>query len=74
MRLLILVAFCYFAYRLARSISLDRDKPDAGDGHTQQMVRCEHCGLFVPASEAVSSGGRSFCSDRHRLEAQGRRT
>jgi uncharacterized protein len=74
MRLLIFVAFCYFAYRLARSISLDRDKPKTGDGRTQQMVRCDHCGLFVPTSEAVQSAGRNFCSDRHRIEAQGRRT
>ncbi len=74
MRLLILVVFCYFAYRLARSISLDRDKPKTGDDRTQQMVRCEHCGLFVPQNEAVRANGQAFCSDGHRLAARSNRS
>jgi uncharacterized protein len=29
------------------------------------MVRCEHCGLHVPASEAVRSENKFFCSNSH---------
>jgi uncharacterized protein len=71
MRLLILVAFCYFAYRFARSVAVDRDKPGK-EKPTQQMVRCEHCGLFVPRDEAVLANGQAFCSDKHRLAARKR--
>ncbi|WP_374048252.1 MULTISPECIES: PP0621 family protein [Thiothrix] len=30
-----------------------------------RMVRCEHCGLHVPAPEAISQGGKHFCSLEH---------
>ena len=34
--------------------------------HGELMVRCEHCGVHLPASEAVSAEGRSYCSVEHR--------
>jgi len=30
------------------------------------MVRCEHCGLNVPKSEAVADRDRWYCSEDHR--------
>lgn len=30
------------------------------------MVRCEHCGLNVPKSEALADGDQWFCSEGHR--------
>ncbi|OQX11059.1 MAG: hypothetical protein BWK73_18585 [Thiothrix lacustris] len=30
-----------------------------------RMVRCEHCGLHVPEPEAISQGGKHFCSLEH---------
>ena len=31
------------------------------------MVRCEHCDLYLPASEAVSTtSGATYCSQAHR--------
>jgi uncharacterized protein len=33
-----------------------------------EMVGCAHCGLHLPANEAVTdAAGRPFCSDAHRL-------
>ncbi len=37
-------------------------------GEAEPMVQCAHCGVFVPASEAVSAGGRTFCCVAHREE------
>ena len=37
------------------------------DGET--MVRCEHCGIYIPASEAVRHGGKAYCSKEHSLKA-----
>ena len=32
----------------------------------EEMVRCDHCGLNVPESEALRDAGRWYCSDAHR--------
>jgi uncharacterized protein len=32
----------------------------------QEMVRCAHCGVHVPRSEAVFEESTPFCSDEHR--------
>ena len=33
----------------------------------ERMVACAHCGLHVPASDAIVTGiGASFCSEAHR--------
>jgi uncharacterized protein len=33
--------------------------------HPESMVRCEHCGIHMPRSEAVLSNGRIWCSQEH---------
>jgi uncharacterized protein len=34
---------------------------------TERMVRCVHCDLYLPASEAISnSSGQVFCCQEHR--------
>jgi uncharacterized protein len=29
------------------------------------MVRCEQCQLYVPEADAISQGGKHFCSLEH---------
>jgi uncharacterized protein len=31
----------------------------------EQMVRCAHCGIHLPRSEAALIGGRTWCSQEH---------
>ena len=31
-----------------------------------EMVECAHCGLHLPAADAVPEGSRLYCSDAHR--------
>ncbi len=31
----------------------------------ESMVRCEHCGIHLPRSEAVMADGRIWCSQDH---------
>ena len=45
----------------------------AGGGAAKQagatpvvMVECAHCGLHLPAADAVPEGSRLYCSDAHR--------
>ncbi len=32
----------------------------------QPMLECAHCGLHLPAGEAVLAGSQVFCSEAHR--------
>ncbi len=32
---------------------------------TEPMVRCAHCGIHLPRSEAVLLNGRTWCSQEH---------
>lgn len=43
----------------------------ARDGAPSRMVACAHCGVHLPAAEAVFAGERPFCSDAHRLAGPG---
>lgn len=46
---------------------VDRDRPppppQAGGGET--MVRCAQCGVHLPRSESITTGGQFFCSTEH---------
>ncbi|RCX29871.1 uncharacterized protein DFQ59_106103 [Thioalbus denitrificans] len=33
---------------------------------TERMLRCAHCGVFVPAAEALMRDGQPYCCARHR--------
>lgn len=47
---------------------LRNKKNQAGKG-TETMVRCAHCGVYVPASESiVAVSGAVYCSEEHRLQ------
>ncbi len=44
-----------------------RKKPKAVEA-PPEMVACAHCGMHVPASEALlDAAGRPFCEEAHRL-------
>jgi uncharacterized protein len=44
-----------------------RPAAEASGNTAEAMVRCAHCGLHVPQSEAIMlSSGTGFCSDEHR--------
>lgn len=37
----------------------------------EDMVRCAHCGVHLPRSEAIGSETTWFCSEAHRREYRG---
>jgi len=43
-----------------------RSKPRTPPGASQPMVRCAHCGVHLPKSEALLLGDQAFCSPAHR--------
>ena len=45
------------------------DKPTAKKqkiAHHGEMVRCAHCGTFLPEPDAVRADGKTYCSQAHR--------
>lgn len=50
----------------ARNGESVRGRDGVADPAGERMVACAHCGVYLPASEALEAGGRSFCSAAHR--------
>lgn len=42
------------------------DAPASRSGGPEEMSRCARCGVHLPRSEALLSGGQVFCSAEHR--------
>lgn len=40
--------------------------PTAGSSQPAGLVACSHCGVHLPASEALRQGDEVFCSEAHR--------
>lgn len=45
-------------------------RPSTRQATPQDMVRCAHCGLHLPLSEAVASTSAHYCSVEHRRLAE----
>ena len=67
--LLGLVVYVAFRWWQRQSQRVSRRPPAPPISET--MVRCDHCGINVPESEAVTAGGRRFCTAEHRRLATG---
>lgn len=70
LRLLIIVIAVLLIVWLARR--LFRRPPADTPPREEDMLRCAHCGLHIPASEAIKGpDGTPYCSEEHR-DAQSR--
>lgn len=73
-RLLFLLAVAGLIYWMLKSSKggARKDSPPArGDsGYTEDMVRCIYCGVHLPRSESIMSGGKFYCCEAHRLAHQ----
>ncbi len=59
--LLIVVAWALFKH-VAKPRGGAQQRPSAAP---EDMVRCVHCGVHLPRSESLTSGGKFFCSEDH---------
>ena len=75
---LLVVLVCVWVWRMNRRAERAQAKPpQTSVGQTieapQDMVRCAHCGLHLPRSEAVPGGEETalqlYCSAEHRASA-----
>lgn len=56
---LVLVLFSKPRRRAARA---EPEQPK----RVEDMVRCGHCGVYLPKHESISSDGQYFCCEEHR--------
>ncbi len=47
----------------------ERQKPKSSEkpsvGKSEEMVRCAHCGVYLPRSDALLKDGHLWCSQKH---------
>jgi uncharacterized protein len=71
--LLVLLVVGVGLWMLVKRVRGPATPPSAGTppspraGVPQAMVECAHCGLHLPAADAVLEGTHVYCSDGHRL-------
>ncbi len=66
--LLVVVAVGWWlASRRPKAVARRQQKQQQQQDKPQAMLSCTHCGVHLPASEAVVDGSGSYCSEAHRL-------
>jgi len=67
-KILLLIIIGVVVYALIRNYKRSLDKPAApAREHTvEDMVKCAHCGVNLPRSEAIYSSGDFFCTPEHK--------
>lgn len=63
--LLIAIGFVVLALFRAYQRSLGQPPSSARGNTVEDMVKCAHCGVNLPRSEAINSGGDFFCTPEH---------
>ena len=72
---IVILAFLMVARVLARQNARQNNPPRAGSrpkngrppavDQPESMVRCAHCGIHLPRSEALMTNGETWCSSEH---------
>lgn len=67
-KILLLIVVGFVVWALIRNYQRSLNKPSArtGEKAVENMVKCAHCGVNLPRSEAIYSGGDFFCTPEHK--------
>lgn len=69
LKLLLLVVIVWLVYSLlkkySRSVAGDEGSEPSASASPEDMVRCAHCGVHLPRSEAILSHDEFFCCEAH---------
>jgi uncharacterized protein len=69
-KLLFLIGLGLVIYLLFKNYQRSLNRPDsrpAAQRGPEDMVKCAHCGVNLPRSEAIFSQGEFFCTPEHKL-------
>lgn len=66
-KILLLIAIGFVVLALFRSYQRSLGQPPAKtrEKAAEDMVKCAQCGVNLPRSEAIYSGGEFFCTPEH---------
>lgn len=67
-RLIVIGLIIWLLYRMFHRM-LSKPRPQEKvqrKSSPKDMVKCAHCGMHIPADEALHSEGRDYCSPEHR--------
>lgn len=70
-RLILLLVIFAVVWWLLKSYTKQSPKQDTPES-SEEMVKCVKCGVHLPKSESVLSGGEFFCCEAHRRDHSGR--
>lgn len=73
LKLLILVVGAILIYALLKGYFRNLQRGDTSHSQpptAENMVRCAHCNVNIPTSEAIFSRGEYYCCDEHRRARQ----
>lgn len=64
--LLIVIGFAVWAVIRTYQRSLNKPPVSEREKAAEDMVKCAHCGVNLPRSESIYSGGDFFCTPEHK--------
>ncbi|MEX6501660.1 PP0621 family protein [Pseudomonas zhanjiangensis] len=64
-RLLFWIAIIAAAIWFWRRLTRPAPRPDTDHASPAPMVRCAHCGVYLPREHALSKANRWYCSQAH---------
>lgn len=66
-KILLLIAAVFVVVALLRTYQRSIGRPPASPvkDKVEDMVKCAHCGVNLPRSEAIYSGGDFYCTPEH---------
>lgn len=67
-KILLLIVIGLVVWALIRNYqrSLNQSATRTSEKAVENMVKCAHCGVNLPRSEAIYSGGDFFCTPEHK--------
>lgn len=65
----VLVAWRWRTARTARHLNTRNKRQSTANGPID-MVRCDHCGTHLPASETITGTRGRYCSQAHQRQAE----
>ena len=67
-KILLLIIIGLVVYAVIRNYQRSLGQPSAKSRErtVEDMVKCAHCGVNLPRSEAIYSGGDFFCTPEHK--------
>jgi len=72
LKILLLIGIGLVVWGLIRGFkrSLDTPPADASTSTAETMVKCTHCGVNLPRSEAIYSQDAFYCTPEHQKSGQ----